>query len=316
MLRFAAMSQDPRLEPALRALWPGRAAIAIPIEEGITNRNYVVELDDADEDDGYVLRLSGANTELLGIDRNDEVEAGRAAAAAGVGPEVVAFLPELGCLVTRLLGGSPIPQERLGDPYVMPSVVASIKAIHACPPIRATFPVFRIVERFRDSAEERGVAIPKAYGDAHQAAARIEAALTVAPAPLTTCHNDLLNANLLLEGDHTWIIDYEYAGMGDPFFDLGNLSVNNGLDDAAQALLLGEYFGTVLDVHRARLALMRIASDFREAMWGVLQQAISTLDFDYAGYADRHFARLLGNADDARMAEWLDAAKEPLPARA
>jgi hypothetical protein len=90
MLRFAAMSQDPRLEPALRALWPGRAAIAIPIEEGITNRNYVVELDDADEDDGYVLRLSGANTELLGIDRNDEVEAGRAAAAVGVGPEVVA----------------------------------------------------------------------------------------------------------------------------------------------------------------------------------------------------------------------------------
>jgi aminoglycoside phosphotransferase (APT) family kinase protein len=310
MLRFAAMSQDPRLEPALRAVWPGRATTVTPIEAGITNRNFRVAVDG----DAYVVRLAGAGTELLGIDRVDEVEAGRAAAAAGAGPEVVAFLPELGCLVTRFLQGSPIPEERLGEEAVMRSVVASIKAIHACPPIRATFPVFRIVERFRDSAAARWVDIPEAYDDAHGAAARIEAALSVAPAPMTTCHNDLLNANFLLDGDHTWIVDYEYAGMGDPFFDLGNLSVNNGLDDGAQALLLESYFGRVQDVHRARLALMRIVSDFREAMWGVLQQAISTLDFDYVGYADRHFTRLLANAEDARVAEWLDAAKEPVPA--
>jgi aminoglycoside phosphotransferase (APT) family kinase protein len=310
MLRFAAMSQDPRLEPALRAVWPGRPTTVTPIEAGITNRNFRVDVDG----DAYVVRLAGADTELLGIDRVDEVEAGRAAAAAGVGPDVVAFLPELGCVVTRFVQGSPIPEERLGEPAVMRSVVTSITAIHACLPIRATFPVFRIVERFRDSAAARGIEIPEAYEDAHGAAARIEAAFSVAPAPTTTCHNDLLNANFLLDGDHTWIVDYEYAGMGDPFFDLGNLSVNNGLDDDAQALLLEAYFGTVRDVHRARLALMRIVSDFREAMWGVLQQAISTLDFDYAGYADRHFTRLLANADDARVAEWLDAAKEPLPA--
>ena len=72
---------------------------------------------------------------------------------------------------------------------------------------------------------------PAAYDDAHAVAARIEAAFEVDPSPLTTCHNDLLNANFLREGDHTWIVDYEYAGMGDPFFDLGNLAVNNGLDD-------------------------------------------------------------------------------------
>jgi len=96
--------------------------------------------------------------------------------------------------------------------------------------------------------------------------------------------------------------------MGDPFFDLGNLSINNGLDDDAQSLLLRTYFGEVRDVHRARLGLMRIISDLREAMWGVVQQAISTLDFDYVGYADRHFARLLANAGDARLDGWLNAA--------
>jgi hypothetical protein len=155
-------------------VWPGRPTTVTPIEAGITNRNFRVDVDG----DVYVVRLAGADTELLGIDRVDEVEAGRAAAAAGVGPDVVAFLPELGCLVTRFVRGSPIPEERLGEPAVM----RSIKAIHACPPIEATFPVFRIVE-LRDSAAARGVTIPEFYDEAHKAAARIEPASSVAPAP-------------------------------------------------------------------------------------------------------------------------------------
>jgi aminoglycoside phosphotransferase (APT) family kinase protein len=302
------MADDPRLQPALHEVWPGREPRVTPIEAGITNRNYRVEVDD----EAFVLRLAGADTELLGIDRHDEVEAGRAAADAGVGPAIVAFVPELGCIVTRFVDGAPIPEAQLGDPVVMRSVVTSIRAIHSCTPIRATFPVFRIVERFRDTAAERGVTIPAAYDDARAVAGRIEDAFSAAPAPLTTCHNDLLNANFLLDGDHTWIVDYEYAGMGDPFFDLGNLAVNNGLDVDAQGLLLEAYFGDARDVHRARLALMRIVSDFREAMWGVVQQAISTLDFDYVGYADRHFTRLLANAGDDRLEGWLAAAASPL----
>src|SRR5213592_663069 len=164
------MSQDPRLEPALAAIWPDRQAVVTPIEGGITNLNYRIDVDQ----EAFVLRLAGTDTELLGIDRAAEVEAGRVAAAAGVGPEVVAFLPELGCVVTRFLAGSPIPEERLGDPPVMRSVIASIRAIHGCPSIRATFPVFRIVERFRDMAAERGVAIPAAYDEAHTVSTRIE----------------------------------------------------------------------------------------------------------------------------------------------
>jgi aminoglycoside phosphotransferase (APT) family kinase protein len=308
VLAFAAMSDDPRLGPAIATVWPAMTAAVAPIEAGITNRNYRVEVDGG----VFVVRLAGADTELLGIDRVDEVEAGRVAAAAGVGPQVVAFLPELGCVVTRFVTGSPIPEERLGDPPVMRSVIASIRAIHGCPPIHATFPVFRIVERFRDTAAERGVAIPAAYDEAHAIATQIEASFSTAPIPPATCHNDLLNANFLLDRDHTWIVDYEYAGMGDPFFDLGNLAVNNGLDGDAQALMLSEYFGDVRDVHRARLALMRIVSDFREAMWGVVQQGISKLEFDYVDYAERHFDRLLANSSDPRVEGWLDAARAPI----
>jgi thiamine kinase-like enzyme len=294
---------DPRLETVLGRLWPGREPVLTPITSGITNANVKVEVDG----EAFVVRLPGTDTELLGIDRHAELEATRAAAAAGVGPEVVDFVE--GCLVTRFLSGDPIPVEHLRREDVLAPVVRSILAIHAVGPISSTFPVFRIVERYRDLAAGRGVEIPAAYERARALAGRIEAAFAANPSPETTCHDDLLNANFLMDGQHVWIVDYEYAGMGDPFFDLGNFSINNALDSDAQEVLLRLVFGDVRDVHRARLALMRIVSDLREAMWGVLQQGISTLAFDYVGYADEHFARLEASADDDRFEDWLAAAR-------
>jgi thiamine kinase-like enzyme len=98
--------------------------------------------------------------------------------------------------------------------------------------------------------------------------------------------------------------------MGDLFFDLGNFSINNGISEAAEEQLLDRYFSGAAPAARARLKLMKIMSDFREAMWGVVQQGISTLDFDYVDYADRHFARCLQGAEDDRFGSWLDDAPE------
>jgi thiamine kinase-like enzyme len=297
------------LDPALAAVigavpqWAGRNPNVTPITIGITNRNF--RLDFGDE--SFVVRLAGKDTDVLGIDRAAENEAANAAAAAGVAPEVFAYLPQHAALVTWFVPGDHIPERDLLREEVLAAVVRSIRVIHGCAPIRSTFPVFRIVEDYRRIASDRGVPIPSEYDDAHARAGRIETVFARAPMPQTTCHNDLLNANFLRDGDHVWIVDYEYAGMGDPFFDLGNLSINNGLTSDAQEVLLRLAFGHVTDDHRARLGLMRIMSDFREAMWGVVQQAISTLDFDYVAYADKHFTRLLESADDPRFEDWLEA---------
>jgi thiamine kinase-like enzyme len=303
---------DAELDAILRAVpgWDGAALEVEPLEGGITNRNFVVRMGG----EAFVLRVPGSDTELLGIDRANELRAARVAADAGVGPEVVAAMPDLGCFVARFVPGEHVPLERLReDDAVLASVVSSVRRLHACPPIPSSFPVFRIVEGYRDVAAARGVSVPAAYDDAHALAARIEEAFAGAPSPLTTCHNDLLNGNFLLDGDRVWIVDYEYAGMGDVFFDLGNLSVNNGLDDAARERLLDHYFlGDVRDRHRSRLALMCLMSDFREAMWGVVQQAISSLDVDFVDYADRHFARLLAGAASAPLADLLAAAAEAI----
>ena len=278
-----------------------------PLEGGITNRNFVV----THAEERFVLRVPGKDTELLGIDRANEARAAGLAAEAGVGPPVIAFLPASGCFVARFVEGAHIPVEDLRREDVLGSVVRSLRAFHACPPVPSSFNVFRVAEAYAATAEARGVMPPAAYAEAHALADRVEAAFDVNPAPLTTCHNDLLNANFLRDGDHTWVVDYEYAGMGDPFFDLGNLAVNNDLDDPAGELLLRLTHGEVRDRHRARLALMRVMSDYREAMWGVVQQAISELDEDFEAYARKHFDRLLANAVALPLDDLLAAAGDP-----
>ena len=116
----------------------------------------------------------------------------------------------------------------------------------------------------------------------------------MAPVELRPCHNDLLNANFIDDGARIRIVDWEYAGMGDPFFDLGNFSINHELEPEADAELLAAYAGERPTRRRWRgSTLMRVVSDFREAMWGVLQQGICTLDVDFVAYAAEHFDRLL-----------------------
>src|SRR5260221_13629019 len=124
----------------------------------------------------------------------------------------------------------------------------------------------------------------------------IELAFVPNPMGVGPCHNDLLNANFIDDGTRSRIIDWEYAGMGGPFFDLGNFSINHELTAEEDELLLAAYDGEVQPPRLARLTLMRVVSDFREAMWGVLQQGISSLDVDFVAYAASSFGRLLANA--------------------
>jgi thiamine kinase-like enzyme len=147
------------------------------------------------------------------------------------------------------------------------------------------------------------------------AADEIEAALAGRAA--TPCHDDLLTANWLREGDRLRIVDWEYAGMGDPAFDLGNFAGHHDLDAAGEVALLTAYLGVApSDPQLAVVRLMRLMAAFWEAMWGVLQGTVSELDVDFAGYADEYLGRLQASLDHPDYASWLEAARadRPLPA--
>jgi thiamine kinase-like enzyme len=279
---------------------------------GITNRNFLVS--GAPDGARFVVRLAGNDTHLLGISREVEHAATVTAAGVGVGPEVIAFLRPEGYLVTRFIEGRPIDEAEMRTPERLRAVGATLRRIHDGPAIPGLFVPYRIVEAYRALALSRGVTIPPEFGLAQSIARRIELACLTAPLEMRPCHNDLLNANFIDDGARIRIVDWEYAGMGDPYFDLGNFSINHELDAEQDGMLLAAYLGegardgglgaddgdrglpesrSVPVSLAARLTLMRVLSDFREAMWGVLQQGISTLDVDFVAYAGEHFDRLL-----------------------
>ncbi len=274
-----------RAEEIAARVWPGREVQLEPLGGGITNHNFVVDCDG----ERFVLRIAGADTELLGIDRNAEHVAAQAAADLGVGPPVVDFVE--GSLITRFVDGQPVPVEEMRRPEALVETAEILRRVHEGPVFPTRFDSFRVVDAYHEIAVEHGVRVPAAYREAKSRADQIEE--TLGSRPEQPCHNDLLNANFIRSPEGIRIVDWEYAGMGDVFFDLANFSVNHELSEAESDLLLRAYFGEVREEEREHLRLMRFMSDFREAMWGVVQQGISDLDFDFEEYATRHFERAL-----------------------
>lgn len=288
---------------AMDRLWPGRRATVVALDGGITNRNFKVIVDGS----SYVLRMGGVRTELLGIDRAVEHAASLRAEEIGIGPAVVAFVQSEGWLVTRFIDGRRIPPVEMREPKELGRVAAALRKIHSAPAIPGRFDAHAVVDDYRAKAESFGVKIPAEFEEARQVSERIRSAR--GPQPLVPCHNDLLNANFLDDGE-VRIVDWEYAGMGDRFFDLANLSVNHEFSVADDQRLLSEYFGAERERDLASLRLMRFMSDFREAMWGVLQSGISELDFDFAGYAAQHFERMERTASEPDFGDHLRAVAE------
>jgi thiamine kinase-like enzyme len=285
---------------AVDRLWPDRPARITELGGGITNHNFKVDVDDG----AFVLRMGGAKTDLLGIDRSVEYAAGRRAFEVGVGPEVVAFVPAQGWLVARFIDGRAISPEQMREREMLGRAMGALRKFHSAEQIPGRFDSHAVVEDYRTTAVAHGVEIPPEYDDAHALSRRIRAAR--GEQTLVPCHNDLLNANFLDDGEIR-IVDWEYAGMGDRFFDLANFSVNHELSVEDDRRLLEAYFGQARDADLASLRLMRFMSDFREAMWGVLQSGISELDFAFGAYAAKHFARLEATASEPAFDGYLAA---------
>jgi thiamine kinase-like enzyme len=276
---------------------------------GITNHNFRARFGGRE----VVVRLPGNDTELLGSDRPGEREANSLAAGVGVAPEVLAHLEDPVVLVTAFVEGPTMGSPELREPRALTEVAAALRKIHGCgAAIGARFDAFRLVEAYAAATRERGGTVPPAYEVAHAAAARIEGVAALDGGGAVLCHDDLLPANFIDTPGGIRIVDWEYAGMGNRWFDLGNFAVNNELGAAEEEAFLTAYLGAPpTPAELAALRLMRLMSDFREAMWGVVQQAISDLDFDFKEYADKHFDRLLAAIGAPEFEARLEDASAP-----
>jgi thiamine kinase-like enzyme len=291
------------------ALLGPRQGSVVQLEGGITNRNFRVNFGGTD----YVVRLPGKRSEILGIDRTAECIATKSAAGLGFAPAVAAMFEEPSCLVTMFVAGRQMSADELRRPEAVAEVAGDLRHLHDSDTDLPTgFDAFRLVEEYAESGRANGSEPPEGYDEALAAAHRIEKVVRDQedhqPVP---AHNDLLPANFLRDGgNHIQLIDWEYAGMGDRWFDLGNFAANNELGEELEAAFLEAYFGEPPDERRrATLKLFRFMSDFREAMWGVVQAGVSEIEFDFREYAQKHFDRLERARSDPRFEDWIEAAR-------
>ncbi|EWT00752.1 choline kinase [Intrasporangium oryzae NRRL B-24470] len=279
------------LDAALASLpWLAGPREVTELPGGLTNHNFRVRTAEHD----VVVRLSSADSELLGVDREHEWLNSRAAAEAGVGAPVLDYLPGHGVLVVQFLPGRTYAAHDVGAN--LRRIADALRRLHAGPEFASPFDMFDIQRGYRAIVAERRLAAPAGYDELADRVGAVEAALRARPEALVPCHNDLLAANFLDDGGDVRIIDYEYSGMNEPAFELGNLVNESRLDHACLAELVEAYYGTVTAQRLARAELWGLAGQYAWTLWGAIQHAVSDVGADFWSFALERFepaARLL-----------------------
>ena len=293
----------PTIEQVIAAIpdWAGRTVVAERIPGGLTNTNHRVDVDGTP----HFVRIPGSATELLAVDRGNELHNTMAAAAAGVAPTVVHTISEWDVFVLDWLPARTMSNESLAGAGIPARVAEVLRRLHAGPRFRDDFDMFRLSERYLALVDQRRIAIPAGYREHLGQIPRIETALAAHPLPTVPCHNDLLAENYLDDGSRLWIVDYEYSGNNDPTFELGNTAQELQFDGARQEELCVAYFGPERFAQEgtallARMRLQMIMSDVGWTLWAAIQAAISSIDYDFWGWALDRWGRASAafNADD------------------
>src|SRR5258706_1105087 len=283
------------------SIWKGKEALVSQLSGGLTNENYLVEVDG----NKYVMRIPGQSTELLSIDRANEVFNTKAAATTGIGPRVLEHIAGLDALVLEFIPGQTMSAATLQSNEMASRMAESFRRLHGSPQFMKDFNMFRLIEDYLRIVDEHNVTIPAGYRDRLPAVASIERAVEPGALRAVACHNDLLCENFIDDGAALRIVDYELSGNNDPCFDLGNTAQEAIFNDDLREILCEAYFGHADPRQLARMNLFAVMSDIGWTLWGAIQARISTIDYDFTGYYTARWERALAVMDTDRFQIWL-----------
>jgi thiamine kinase-like enzyme len=292
------------------ALWRGQEPKVSQLSGGLTNENYLVE----SGGQKYVMRIPGQSTELLAINRANEVHNTKAAATTGIGPQVLEHIPGLDVLVLEFIPGPTMSAKALQSEEMAERMAASFRRLHGSPRFLEDFNMFRLIEYYLGIVEQHQVTIPEGYREWLPAVTRIERAVAIGALPSVPCHNDLLCENFIDDGGALRIVDYELSGNNDPCFDLGNTAQEAEFDQELRAALCAAYLGRDDPRQLARMNLFALMSDIGWTLWGAIQARISAVDFDFRGYYTGRWERALQVLHSEDFSRWIEeaSAKESL----
>jgi thiamine kinase-like enzyme len=284
--------------------WRGSSTEVSELSGGLTNTNYLVEADSVK----YVVRIPGRSTELLAVDRENEVRNAEAAASTGVSPRIVEYLPDWNVMILEFVEGNTMSAEALRTPDQARRIVSSLRRLHAGPRFHRDFDMFRLTEYYLEVCREHGVEVPRGFRDRLGQVGAIERAFSVDPVPTVPCHNDLLAENYIDDGRQLWLVDFEYSGNNDPCFELGDTAQECGFDQQLRAAVCDAYFGPGREDRLARLNLQAIMADVGWTLWAAIQAKISTIDYDFWGWAVERWDRALAAFESDSFTSWIAGA--------
>jgi len=292
------------------ALWRGQEPKVSQLSGGLTNENYLVE----SGGQKYVMRIPGQSTELLAINRANEVHNTKAAATTGIGPQVLEHIPGLDVLVLEFIPGPTMSAKALQSKEMAARMATSFRRLHGSPRFLEDFNMFRLIEYYLGIVEQHQVTIPEGYREWRPVVTRIERAVAIGALPSVPCHNDLLCENFIDDGGALRIVDYELSGNNDPCFDLGNTAQEAEFDQELRAALCAAYLGRDDPRQLARMNLFALMSDIGWTLWGAIQARISAVDFDFRGYYTGRWERALQVLHSEDFSRWIEeaSAKESL----
>ncbi len=250
---------------------------------GLSNSSYRVVADEVE----CVVRITGKNGETLGIDRTREAAALRRAERAGIAPEVLAFFLPEGHSVTRFVAnGRALTQTEFESGEMIPRLAQRLQDIHGLDPVEGSFDACDDIRRWMRIADGRGGRRPDRLDALLERVYEINGSLaakrTVDP---VLCHNDPYFRNFLDDGS-LWVIDWEFAGMGDPLYDLA--AVAYSFESEQRDLLLASYYGDVDPLIRHQLDDLIVVYLCWCVVWSVLQIDDGIIDCDFAQLAESY----------------------------
>jgi thiamine kinase-like enzyme len=286
----------------------GRTYVVSELGGGLTNRNYRVTTTDEGALGDYVVRVSSNESGLLAIDRANERHNARMAWQAGVGAPVVEALPDDNVLVVGFLEGRTLTSEDISDAATIPRIAEAVRRLHAGPDFVGTFDMRAIRRRYLDIVTTSGFRLPPDYLDLAAKVEAVEDAMAPGNEALVPCNNDLLAGNFIDAGSTIWVIDYEYGGMNEASFELGNLASEAYLSVEATELLVTAYWGRPAPDKLARARAWTLLAHYGWTLWASIQDGVSPIDFDFWtwGMAKYDSARaILGGPDYAKILDGL-----------
>ena len=281
--------------------WQGKEISIEHLSGGLTNTNYKVLIDGKP----FFVRVPGEGTELLAIDRNNEYYNTQAAANAGVAPKVLNYFPQYNVMVIEFLDGKTMSKDSLNADGMPTRMADAIKRLHAGERFYSDFNMFRLTEYYLRLCKERNIKTPDGYLERIETINKIEKAMSVKPLATAPCNNDLLAENYIDDGSQLWLIDYEYSGNNDPTFELGNTCQEMQFNDKQIKEVCTAYFGEATPAIIARMKLNMIMSDVGWGLWAAIQANISTIDFDFWGWAIERWGRAVEKMDSVEFGEWM-----------